>query len=152
MNSLAIWAGKLIIGLVLSGGVVWAVSFGVADYVVKANTNTLQSSIDNLNTNLNSFNSLITQQLAELRSEKEALAVSIAEKVGELRARDTEILAQAVAAAAGSAAPPPAIRVTFDGGKTFEALSPEEFAAKYGDTLQLSNSFAIMPGGFVNLP
>lgn len=154
MNHWVIWGIKLVVGLFLSAGVVWGVSFGVANYVVKASTTALQSSIDNLNTNLNNFNNnlttannLLSQQLAELRSEKEALAVSIAEKIGDLRVRDTELLAAMTGSIRRDV-----IRITFDGGKTFEELRTEDFVAKYGQSLKLGEAFAIVEGGFVSLP
>jgi hypothetical protein len=83
---------RIVCGIVLAGLTAWGVSFFVADYVSKAAVGGLTVAVENLQASITDLSATVREVSADIesfREGREALAIEIATRVGELKATDT---------------------------------------------------------------
>lgn len=100
-----IWAIRLVVSLVLTAGVAWTVSFLVADYVVRANTSSTDTTLSGLNGSLNRLSSALeantnrlgqsldgtTKSVNRLQDQLSKLMVENAEQTSQLASLQTKV-------------------------------------------------------------
>lgn len=87
--------GKILFSVALTAatafGVAYGVSFYVADYVTKASVSGLTTAVQNLQSSISDLGATVRavdNDLQELRTNREGLAVEVANRIGELKTTD----------------------------------------------------------------